>query len=104
MDLVTLGVFLISFLVCLALVGFISLLGTKEQTYEDAVRMSREKMGAEVDKKAEKKKIKVNKKQVPSVDKAKDVAKTNIKANHEPLEVITTPTNKVINDVLRIIC
>ena len=41
MDFVTLGVFVVCFVVVLLLVGFISVVGTREQTYEDGLQASR---------------------------------------------------------------
>lgn len=85
MDLFSASVFLISFVVCLALVYFFSVLGTKEQTYEDALRLSRKKMGVDafVAKDKKDKKAKWSKKP----EKSKEPGKTD-----------TQPVSEIKND------
>ena len=43
LDLMTLGVFVLSFGVCAALVAFVSLVGAKEQTFEEALEEQRKR-------------------------------------------------------------
>ena len=55
MDLVTLGIFLVCFIVVCALVGLISILGTKEQSYEDGLKASRQRQAGPAKEKPAKK-------------------------------------------------
>ena len=50
LDWVTLGVFLLSFLLCAALVGVVSLLGAQEKTFEEALEEQKRKKLVESEK------------------------------------------------------
>ena len=61
MDLPTLGIFLLSFLLCAGLVLAVSLFGAKEKSFEEAIEEQKRKRNKENEKKKPKEAKKVNK-------------------------------------------